>query len=152
MKMPLLLLIAIVVVSLSRGNGEQTDLTRETFPAGFVFGTASSAYQVEGNALQYGRGPCIWDTFLMQPGVTPDNSTANVTVDEYHRYMDDVDNMVRVGFDAYRFSISWSRIFPSSYGMCPQQAILVDPPWEVVEKDGGAKSLELDESQGNLTS
>lgn len=39
-----------------------------------------------------------------------------------------------------------------SYGMCPQQAILVDPPWEVVEKDGGAKSLELDESQGNLTS
>uniref|UniRef100_A0A0E0FQ22 beta-glucosidase n=2 Tax=Oryza TaxID=4527 RepID=A0A0E0FQ22_ORYNI len=116
MKMPLLLLIAIVVVSLSRGNGEQTDLTRETFPAGFVFGTASSAYQVEGNALQYGRGPCIWDTFLMQPGVTPDNSTANVTVDEYHRYMDDVDNMVRVGFDAYRFSISWSRIFPSGLG------------------------------------
>lgn len=81
MKMPLLLLIAIVVVSLSRGNGEQTDLTRETFPAGFVFGTASSAYQVEGNALKYGRGPCIWDTFLMQPGEIDDacsGKTSNV--------------------------------------------------------------------------
>ncbi|GJN32332.1 hypothetical protein PR202_gb20832 [Eleusine coracana subsp. coracana] len=92
--------------------GENTNLTRESFPPGFVFGTASSAYQVEGNANKYGRGPCIWDTFLMHPGTTPDNATANVTVDEYHRYMDDVDNMVRVGFDAYRFSISWSRIFP----------------------------------------
>ncbi|GJN12856.1 hypothetical protein PR202_ga31171 [Eleusine coracana subsp. coracana] len=96
--------------------GENTNLTRESFPPGFVFGTASSAYQVEGNANKYGRGPCIWDTFLMHPGTTPDNATANVTVDEYHRYMDDVDNMVRVGFDAYRFSISWSRIFPSGVG------------------------------------
>nr|BAK08154.1 predicted protein [Hordeum vulgare subsp. vulgare] len=111
------LLRALVLLSLALlANGRDTDLSRDSFPKGFVFGTASSAYQVEGNALKYGRGPCIWDTFLKFPGATPDNATANVTVDEYHRYMDDVDNMVRVGFDAYRFSISWSRIFPSGIG------------------------------------
>ncbi|XP_006664007.1 beta-glucosidase 38 [Oryza brachyantha] len=120
-KEPFLLPLVLAFVSLwprhAHGKlGEHTDLTRASFPLGFVFGTASSAYQVEGNALKYGRGPCIWDTFLLHPGKTPDNATANVTVDEYHRYMDDVDNMVRVGFDAYRFSISWSRIFPSGIG------------------------------------
>ncbi|KAL6643472.1 hypothetical protein ACP70R_018238 [Stipagrostis hirtigluma subsp. patula] len=118
---PLLLLLrGLLALSLALGArgkaGEHTNLTRQSFPQGFVFGTASSAYQVEGSALKDGRGPCIWDTFLKHPGSTPDNSTANVTVDEYHRYMDDVDNMVRVGFDAYRFSISWSRIFPSGTG------------------------------------
>ncbi|XP_062202826.1 beta-glucosidase 38-like isoform X2 [Phragmites australis] len=86
-----LLLHGLLVLSLALGAhgkaGENTNLTRESFPPGFVFGTASSAYQVEGNALKYGRGPCIWDTFLKYPGATPDNATANVTVDEYHRYM-----------------------------------------------------------------
>uniref|UniRef100_N1QU62 Beta-glucosidase 44 n=1 Tax=Aegilops tauschii TaxID=37682 RepID=N1QU62_AEGTA len=111
------LLRAVVLLSLALlANGRDTDLSRDSFPKGFVFGTASSAYQVEGNSLKYGRGPCIWDTFLKFPGATPDNATANVTVDEYHRYMDDVDSMVRVGFDAYRFSISWSRIFPNGIG------------------------------------
>ncbi|XP_051222544.1 beta-glucosidase 38 [Lolium perenne] len=112
------LLRALVFLSMAAlvAHGRDTDLSRDSFPKDFVFGTASSAYQVEGNALKYGRGPCIWDTFLKFPGATPDNATANVTVDEYHRYMDDVDNMVRVGFDAYRFSISWSRIFPSGIG------------------------------------
>ncbi|KAF7110155.1 hypothetical protein CFC21_110306 [Triticum aestivum] len=111
------LLRAVVLLSLALlANGRDTDLSRDSFPKGFVFGTASSAYQVEGNSLKYGRGPCIWDTFLKFPGATPDNATANVTVDEYHRYMDDVDSMVRVGFDAYRFSISWSRIFRNGIG------------------------------------
>uniref|UniRef100_K3ZD93 Uncharacterized protein n=1 Tax=Setaria italica TaxID=4555 RepID=K3ZD93_SETIT len=115
--LPLLLFHGLLALSLALGAhgkpGDHGNLTRQAFPPGFVFGTASSAYQVEGNTLKYGRGPCIWDTFLKYPGTTPDNSTANVTVDEYNRYMDDVDNMVRVGFDAYRFSISWSRIFPN---------------------------------------
>ncbi|XP_066377972.1 beta-glucosidase 38-like [Miscanthus floridulus] len=114
----LLLLVVLSLALGAHGNkpGEHYNLTRENFPPGFVFGTASSAYQVEGNTLKYGRGPCIWDTFLKYPGATPDNATAEVSVDEYNRYMDDVDNMVRVGFDAYRFSISWSRIFPSGIG------------------------------------
>nr|CAB3465779.1 unnamed protein product [Digitaria exilis] len=119
---PLLLLLfhGLLALSMALGvhgkPGDHGNLTRQSFPPGFVFGTASSAYQVEGNTQNYGRGPCIWDTFLKYPGTTPDNSSANVTVDEYNRYMDDVDNMVRVGFDAYRFSISWSRIFPSGIG------------------------------------
>jgi beta-glucosidase len=71
---PLLVLLLHGLVVLSMGlsahgkAGENTNLTRESFPAGFVFGTASSAYQVEGNANKYGRGPCIWDTFLTHPG------------------------------------------------------------------------------------
>jgi beta-glucosidase len=67
-----LLLHGLVVLSMALSAhgkvGENTNLTRESFPAGFVFGTASSAYQVEGNADKYGRGPCIWDTFLTHPG------------------------------------------------------------------------------------
>ncbi|KAJ4763018.1 Beta-glucosidase 1 [Rhynchospora pubera] len=91
-------------------------LSRASFPKGFVFGTAASAYQVEGMALQGGRGPSIWDTFVKKPGNIPNNATADVTVDEYHRYKEDVDIMKKMGFDAYRFSISWSRIFPKGAG------------------------------------
>jgi beta-glucosidase len=64
------LLRALVFLSMAGlvAHGRDTDLSRDSFPKGFVFGTASSAYQVEGNALKYGRGPCIWDTFLKFPG------------------------------------------------------------------------------------
>lgn len=61
-------------------------LGRQGFPAGFVFGTAASAYQVEGMAKQGGRGPSIWDAFAAIPGTIAGNGTADVTVDEYHRY------------------------------------------------------------------
>ncbi|OAY65564.1 Beta-glucosidase 1 [Ananas comosus] len=91
-------------------------LSRASFPEGFVFGTASSAYQVEGMALKAGRGPSIWDAFVKIPGNIPNNATADVTTDEYHRYKEDVDIMKEMGFDAYRFSISWSRIFPEGVG------------------------------------
>jgi len=66
----LLLLVVLSLALGAHGNkpGEHYNLTRENFPPGFVFGTASSAYQVEGNTLKYGRGPCIWDTFLKYPG------------------------------------------------------------------------------------
>ncbi|XP_072960364.1 beta-glucosidase 1-like [Typha angustifolia] len=96
--------------------GECERLSRDRFPKGFVFGTAASAYQVEGMALKGGRGPCIWDAFVKIPGLIPNNATADVTVDEYHHYKEDVDIMKRMGFDAYRFSISWSRIFPQGKG------------------------------------
>nr|XP_027125940.1 beta-glucosidase 44-like isoform X1 [Coffea arabica] len=91
-------------------------MLRKTFPKGFVFGTATSAYQVEGMADKDGRGPSIWDTFIKAPGREPNNATGEVTVDEYHRYKRDVDLMKRLNFDAYRFSISWSRIFPNGTG------------------------------------
>jgi beta-glucosidase len=68
----LLLFHGLIALSLALGAhgkpGDNGNLTRQAFPPGFVFGTASSAYQVEGNTLKYGRGPCIWDTFLKYPG------------------------------------------------------------------------------------
>ncbi|CAN6169068.1 unnamed protein product [Urochloa humidicola] len=98
-------------------------LSRREFPEGFVFGTAASAYQVEGMAKRGGRGPSIWDAFIEVPGTIPDNATADVTVDEYHRYKEDVNIMKKMGFDAYRFSISWSRIFPNGTGKVNQEGV-----------------------------
>ncbi|XLT59966.1 hypothetical protein HN873_052570 [Arachis hypogaea] len=91
-------------------------LSRQVFPKGFVFGTATSAYQVEGMADKDGRGPSIWDVFITKPGIVAGNGTAEVSVDQYHRYKEDVDLMQKLNFDAYRFSISWSRIFPNGTG------------------------------------
>ncbi|XP_065006486.1 beta-glucosidase 26-like isoform X1 [Musa acuminata AAA Group] len=98
-------------------------LNRDAFPEGFVFGTAASAYQVEGMALKGGRGPCIWDAFVRVPGMIPNNATADVSVDEYHHYKEDVDIMKKFNFDAYRFSISWSRIFPNGTGEINWQGV-----------------------------
>ncbi|XP_054822247.1 beta-glucosidase 44-like isoform X2 [Prosopis cineraria] len=92
-------------------------LSRSNFSNGFVFGTAASAYQVEGMAHGGGRGPSIWDAFIQNnPGIIANNGTAEVAVDQYHRYKEDVDIMGNLFFDAYRFSISWSRIFPNGTG------------------------------------
>ncbi|KDO62878.1 hypothetical protein CISIN_1g010049mg [Citrus sinensis] len=91
-------------------------LSRESLPNGFVFGTATSAYQVEGMAHKDGRGPSIWDVFAKKPGIVANNATGDVSVDQYHRYKEDVDIMANLNFDAYRFSISWSRIFPYGTG------------------------------------
>ncbi|GAB4846787.1 Beta-glucosidase 44 [Ancistrocladus abbreviatus] len=96
-------------------NGDAL-ISRKSFPAAFVFGTATSAYQVEGKANKDGRGPSIWDEFVKIPGIIADNSTADVTVDQYHHYKEDVEIMEKLNFDAYRFSISWSRIFPDGTG------------------------------------
>ncbi|WOG96771.1 hypothetical protein DCAR_0416107 [Daucus carota subsp. sativus] len=92
-------------------------LSRQSFPTHFIYGTATSAYQVEGAAHLDGRADSIWDTFVRQPGMEPDNATGEVGVDQYHRYIEDVDLMAKLNFDAYRFSISWSRIFPNGTGM-----------------------------------
>ncbi|RLN35657.1 beta-glucosidase 26 [Panicum miliaceum] len=102
---------------------EAGGLSRRAFPEGFVFGTAASAYQVEGMAKQGGRGPSIWDAFIEVPGTIPNNATADVTVDEYHRYKEDVNIMKNMGFDAYRFSISWSRIFPNGTGKVNREGV-----------------------------
>ncbi|XP_034674054.1 beta-glucosidase 44-like [Vitis riparia] len=101
----------------AEGVGLETGgLSRESFPKGFLFGTASSAYQVEGMTNKAGRGPCIWDPYVKIPGNIAENGTADVAVDQYHRYKEDLDIMKNLNFDAYRFSISWSRIFPEGTG------------------------------------
>ncbi|KAH9321278.1 hypothetical protein KI387_015917 [Taxus chinensis] len=88
------------------------ELNRSSFPPGFIFGTASASYQYEGAANEGGRGPSIWDTFSHIPGNIIDGSNGDVAADEYHRYKEDVKLMKEMGMDAYRFSISWSRILP----------------------------------------
>lgn len=90
------------------------NIKRSNFPRNFVVGCASSAYQYEGAAFKYGRGPSIWDTYTHQhPERIDDGSNADVAVDQYHRYREDVGIIKGIGFDAYRFSISWSRVLPS---------------------------------------
>ncbi|KAM7502648.1 hypothetical protein LguiB_001552 [Lonicera macranthoides] len=84
-------------------------LRRSDFPIGFTFGSATSAFQIEGAVNQDGRLPSIWDTFAKEH----DLERWDTTVDHYNRYKEDVKIMKNIGLDAYRFSISWSRILPN---------------------------------------
>ncbi|KAI3468066.1 hypothetical protein Pfo_024729 [Paulownia fortunei] len=94
-------------------ENEFSKITRNDFPDGFVFGTGTSAYQNEGGAAKGGRGLSVWDVFTLRtPGRITDGSNGNVAVDMYTRYKEDIKMMKSMGFDAYRFSISWPRILP----------------------------------------
>jgi beta-glucosidase len=86
------------------------------FPDDFLWGAATAAYQIEGAANEDGRGPSIWDTFSHTPGKTDNGDTGDVACDHYHRYRDDVKLMQHLGLQAYRFSISWSRVLPQGFG------------------------------------
>jgi len=86
------------------------------FPESFLWGTATSAYQVEGSPLADGAGPSIWHRFTRTPGCVRDGDTGDVACDQYRRYADDVALMKRLGLNAYRFSIAWSRILPQGRG------------------------------------
>jgi beta-glucosidase len=88
----------------------------EPFPPGFVWGAATSAYQIEGAVDADGRGPSIWDTFSRIPGRVLGGDTGNVAADHYHRWREDVALMARLGLSAYRFSIAWPRIQPAGRG------------------------------------
>ena len=86
------------------------------FPEGFLWGAASAAYQVEGGWDANGKGPSVWDTFCRLPGTTFHGSNGDVAVDHYHRFREDVALMAEMGLTAYRFSVSWPRIFPTGRG------------------------------------
>ncbi len=86
------------------------------FPKGFLWGSATASYQVEGAVNEDGRAPSIWDTFSHTPGKVANNSTGDVANDHYHRYKEDVQLMKSLGVKAYRFSIAWSRVFPQGAG------------------------------------
>ncbi|XP_004507317.1 non-cyanogenic beta-glucosidase [Cicer arietinum] len=89
------------------------NLTRKSFPAGFIFGAGGSAYQYEGAANEGGKGPSIWDTYTHNhPERIADGSNGDVAIDQYHRYKEDVQIIKDLNMDSYRFSISWSRILP----------------------------------------
>jgi beta-glucosidase len=93
------------------------------FPANFLWGAATSAYQIEGSPLADGAGPSNWHRFAHTPGMTKDGDTGDVACDHYRRYESDVNLMSALGLNAYRFSISWSRVIPNGTGAVNQAGL-----------------------------
>jgi beta-glucosidase len=94
-----------------------------SFPSGFLWGSATAAYQVEGAVAEDGRGPSIWDTFSHTPGRTLDGDTGDVADDQYHRYREDVALMGQLGMGSYRFSVAWPRVQPTGRGLVNQAGL-----------------------------
>jgi len=86
------------------------------FPEDFVWGSATSSYQVEGAWRADGKGPHIWDAYCLIPGKIQDGSSGATACDHYHRAEQDVDLMAELGLQAYRFSICWPRVLPRGTG------------------------------------
>lgn len=92
-------------------------------PRGFYLGTASAAYQIEGATTQDGRGPSIWDQYVKAPGAIENGDTGDTACDHYNRWREDVEIMRRLGLNAYRFSIGWSRVLPQGRGMANRKGL-----------------------------
>lgn len=88
----------------------------EAFPKDFYWGSATAAYQIEGAYNTDGKGLSVWDNFTKIEGKTFKGTNGDVAIDHYHRYKEDVQLMADMGLEAYRFSISWSRVFPKGKG------------------------------------
>ena len=87
-----------------------------TFPADFVWGVATSSFQIEGAARVDGKGPSVWDEFCRIPNAIADHSNGDVACDHYHRWATDLNLIANLGVDAYRFSVSWPRVRPCGTG------------------------------------
>jgi beta-glucosidase len=87
------------------------------FPTDFIWGAATSSYQIEGAAYEDGRGVSIWDTFCKTPGLVANGDTGDVANDHYHRYLEDIALMKELGLKSYRFSFAWPRLFPNGDGV-----------------------------------
>jgi beta-glucosidase len=94
-----------------------------SFPRDFVWGVATSSYQIEGAAREDGRGESIWDRFAKTPGKVQDGRDGDVACDHYHRFRDDVALMKDLGMKAYRFSIAWPRVVPAGRGAPNEEGI-----------------------------
>ncbi len=108
-----------------------------SFPSDFLFGAATSAYQIEGAHDADGKGPSIWDQFVQQPGRIADGTTGQTACDHYRRYREDVALMAHLNLQAYRFSIAWPRVMPEGEGRINERGLdfysrLVD---ELLEQD-----------------
>ena len=93
------------------------------FPAGFTWGVATAAYQIEGATREDGREPAIWDAFSNMPGRTFEGHNGDVACDHYHRMEDDLDLIASLGVGAYRFSIAWPRILPLGRGAVNEKGL-----------------------------
>ncbi|MGM0126357.1 6-phospho-beta-glucosidase [Enterococcus sp. AZ194] len=98
-------------------------MTKIQFPENFLWGAASAAYQIEGAWNLEGKGESIWDEFVKTPGNTFKDTTGEIAVDHYHRFKEDIQLMAEQGLKAYRFSISWSRVFPDGAGKVNDQGL-----------------------------
>ena len=88
----------------------------QRFPDDFVWGVATSSFQIEGAWNADGKGPSIWDRFCRRPGAIADGSNGDIACDHYHRWSEDLDLIAALGVDAYRFSVSWPRVQPAGRG------------------------------------
>jgi beta-glucosidase len=93
------------------------------FPSDFLWGAATASYQIEGAALEDGRGECIWTRFSHTEGKVKHGHTGDVACDHYHRYAEDVALMQTLGLHAYRFSMAWSRLLPQGTGAINQAGV-----------------------------
>ncbi len=93
------------------------------FPEGFLWGTATCSYQIEGAVKEDGRGESIWDVFSHTPGKTLNGDTGDVACDHYHRWQDDIKVMQSLGYPYYRFSLGWPRILPNGRGKINQPGL-----------------------------
>jgi beta-glucosidase len=98
------------------GQTAQSAASARSFPQGFLWGSATASYQVEGAVNEDGRGPSIWDTFSHTEGKTNNGDTGDVADDHYHRYKEDIQLMKALGLKTYRFSVAWPRVFPQGAG------------------------------------
>src|SRR3712207_5323083 len=94
-----------------------------TFSEGFVWGTATASYQIEGAVNEDGRGTSIWDTFSHTPGKVYRGDTGDIACDHYHRLEEDLDLMADLGLKSYRFSVAWPRIQPEGSGPANQNGL-----------------------------
>ena len=102
--------------TISKKPISETEKIIHEFPPGFLWGCSTSAYQIEGAWNEDGKGESVWDRFVRQPGKIERGETADVACDHYHRMPSDVALMKELGLNAYRFSISWSRVIPEGQG------------------------------------
>jgi beta-glucosidase len=108
---------AVTSVSLPRFSvGKAPSPRTLQFPDDFLWGCATSAYQIEGAVAADGRGQTIWDTFAHTAGKTHHGQTGDIADDSYHRFPEDVALLKELGAKTYRFSIAWARIFPQGTG------------------------------------
>jgi beta-glucosidase len=91
-------------------------MSSEAFPEDFIWGAATSAYQIEGAVAEDGRGDSIWDWFCNRPGAIAGGASGRVACDHYHRWRDDIALMRALGLQAYRFSVAWPRVLPRGWG------------------------------------